>query len=193
MSVPKHWLLDGWYPRSTSRGIYTVIIIGFKCIGRTLFILGSLGQRSRSLTINRIFDNRVVSARYKCNFSSVYWIFNKLGHMIPLWKGKNHIYFGVIRSKVTITIKWPSLLKIQYTELKLSGGNDPVVRNSIYSNGDLDRWPNDPKINKVLPLPQGNHVAKFGKDPIYRTKVIVWKPVWTPTDRHTQSHNMARL
>jgi hypothetical protein len=24
--------------------------------------------------------------------------------MIPLWKGKNHIYFGVIRSKVTITI-----------------------------------------------------------------------------------------
>ena len=33
----------------------------------------------------------------------------------------------------------------------------------------------DPKINRVLPLPQGNHVAKFGKVPIYRTKVIVWK------------------
>jgi hypothetical protein len=32
-----------------------------------------------------------------------------------------------------------------------------------------------PKINRVLPLPQGNHVAKFVKDPIYRTKVIVWK------------------
>jgi len=30
------------------------------------------------------------------NFSSVYWIFTKLGHMIPLWKGKNPIYFGVI-------------------------------------------------------------------------------------------------
>ena len=30
------------------------------------------------------------------NFSSVYWIFNKLGHMISLWKGKNPIYFGVI-------------------------------------------------------------------------------------------------
>ena len=29
------------------------------------------------------------------NFSSVYWIFNKLGHMIPLWKEKNTIYFGV--------------------------------------------------------------------------------------------------
>ena len=46
----------------------------------------------------------------------------------------------------------------------------------------------DPKINMVLPLPQGNHVAKFGKDPIYRTKVIAQKPVWTPA-RHTQSHN----
>ena len=33
------------------------------------------------------------------NFSSVYRIFNKLGHMIPLWKGKNPIYFGVIRWK----------------------------------------------------------------------------------------------
>jgi hypothetical protein len=28
--------------------------------------------------------------------SSVYWIFTKLGHMFPLWKGKNPIYFGVI-------------------------------------------------------------------------------------------------
>jgi hypothetical protein len=49
----------------------------------------------------------------------------------------------------------------------------------------------DPKINRVLPLPQGNHVAKFVKDPIYRTKVIVRKPVWMPAARHTQSHNTA--
>jgi hypothetical protein len=75
---------------------------------------------------------------------------------------------------------WPSLLKIQYTELKLWCGNDPVVKNYIYSNGGLDLSPNDPKINRVFPLPQGNHVAKFGKDSIYRTKVIVWKPVWMP-------------
>ena len=34
---------------------------------------------------------------------------------------------------------------------------------------------NDPKINRVLPLPQGNHVAKFGKNPIYRTKVMARK------------------
>jgi hypothetical protein len=38
------------------------------------------------------------------NFSSVYRIFTKLGHMIPLWMGKNPIYFGVIRSKVKVTI-----------------------------------------------------------------------------------------
>ena len=34
------------------------------------------------------------------NFSSVYRIFTKLGHMISMWKGKNSIYCGVIRSKV---------------------------------------------------------------------------------------------
>jgi hypothetical protein len=34
----------------------------------------------------------------------VYWIFTKLDHMIALWKGKNPIYFGVIRSKVKVTI-----------------------------------------------------------------------------------------
>ena len=38
------------------------------------------------------------------NFSSVYRIFTKIGHMIPLWKGKNPIYFGVIRSKIKVTI-----------------------------------------------------------------------------------------
>jgi hypothetical protein len=29
------------------------------------------------------------------NFSSVFQIFTKLGHIIPLWKGKNPIYFRV--------------------------------------------------------------------------------------------------
>ena len=72
-----------------------------------------------------------------------------------------------------MAIMWSSLVKIQYTELKLSCGNDPVVKNYIYSTGNLR--PNDPKINRVLPLPQGNHVAKFVKDPIYRTKGIVRK------------------
>ena len=72
---------------------------------------------------------------------------------------------------------WSSLVKIQYTELKLSCGNDPVGKNYIYSNGDLDLLPNDPKANRVLSIPQGNHMAKIVKDPIYRTKVIVRKPL----------------
>jgi hypothetical protein len=37
-------------------------------------------------------------------FSSVYRIFTKLGHMIPLWKGKYPICFGVIRSKVKVAV-----------------------------------------------------------------------------------------
>ena len=53
--------------------------------------------------------------------------------------------------------------------------NYQTVKNYIYSNGDLDLRPNDPKINRVIPLPQGNHVAKFVKELIYRTKVIVRK------------------
>jgi hypothetical protein len=56
---------------------------------------------------------------------------------------------------------------------------------SPVSNRDLDLWPNDPKINRILPLPQGNPVAKFGKDPTYRTTVIVRKPVWTPWEIKT--------
>jgi hypothetical protein len=54
-----------------------------------------------TITINRIFDN--VSFPHD-NFSSVYWIFTKLDHMIAMWKRKNPIYFGVIRSKVKVTI-----------------------------------------------------------------------------------------
>jgi hypothetical protein len=104
----------------------------------TLFVLGS--KVKVTITINIIFD---IGLFPHDNFSSVYWILNKLGHMIHLWKGKNPIHFGVIRSKVKVT--------------------------------NLDLWPNDPKIKRVLPLPQGNHVAKFVQDPIYRTKVIVRK------------------
>jgi hypothetical protein len=89
---------------------------------------------------------------------------------------------------------WPSLVKMQCTELKLSCRNDPVVKNSIYSNGDLDLWPNDPKINRILPLAQGNHVAKFGKDTIYtELKLLCGNLCGRPPARHTQSHNMDHL
>jgi hypothetical protein len=35
-------------------------------------------------------------------------------------------------------IMWPSLVNIQYTELKLLCRTEPFVKYSIYSNGDLD-------------------------------------------------------
>ena len=54
-----------------------------------------------TVPINIIFDNRIVPHD---NFSSVYWIFTNLDHMIALWKGKNSINFGVIRSKVKVTV-----------------------------------------------------------------------------------------
>jgi hypothetical protein len=79
---------------------------------------------------------------------------------------------------------WSSLVKIQYTELntelKLSCRNDPVVNISIYSNSDLDLWLNNPKINRILPFPQGNHVVKFqytelklscGNDPVVKNSI----------------------
>jgi DUF1365 family protein len=72
--------------------------------------------------------------------------------MIPMWKGKNPIYFGVIRSKVKVTVTI-----------------DRIFDNRVISTKSIP--------GRVLSLPQGNYVAKFVKDPIYRTKVIVRKPV----------------
>jgi hypothetical protein len=53
-----------------------------------------------TITINRI----LTTGSFPHNFSSVYWIITKLDHIIALWKGKNPIYIGVIRSKVKVTI-----------------------------------------------------------------------------------------
>jgi hypothetical protein len=70
------------------------LVTWFPCgRGRTLFILGSLGQRSRLLLLWIEFLTTGLFPHD--NFNSVYWIFTKLGHMIPLWKGKNLIYVGV--------------------------------------------------------------------------------------------------
>jgi hypothetical protein len=70
--------------------------------GKNAIYFGVIRSKVKvTITINRSFDNRIVPHD---NFSSVYWIFSKLGHMIPLWKGKNLIYFGVIRSKVKVTV-----------------------------------------------------------------------------------------
>jgi hypothetical protein len=66
---------------------------------------------------------------------------------------------------------WPSLVKIQYT---LSYRAETILLSKILFIV-MVTLTFDPKINRVLPLPQENHVAKFVKDPIYRTKVIVRK------------------
>jgi hypothetical protein len=80
--------------------------------------------------------------------------------MILLWKGKNPIYFRVIRSKFKVTVT-------------INRNFDNRVSKILFIV--MVTLTFDPKINRVLPLPQGNHVAKFVKDPIYGTKVIVRK------------------
>ena len=62
--------------------------------GKNLIYFGIIRSKVKvTVTINRILTT---GSFPHDNFSSVYWIFTKLDHMIPLWKGKNPIYFGVI-------------------------------------------------------------------------------------------------
>jgi hypothetical protein len=76
-------------------GSLTNLATWFPCErGRTLFILGPLSQKSRSPLLG--IKLLTTGSFPHDNFSSVYWIFTKLGHMIPLCKGKNPIYFGII-------------------------------------------------------------------------------------------------
>ena len=76
--------------------------------GGTLFILGSLGQRSNPINIIL-----TTGSFPHDNFSSIYWIFTTLGHQIPLWKGKNPIYFGVISSKIKVTVTMEHFISIE--------------------------------------------------------------------------------
>jgi hypothetical protein len=119
-------------------------------------------RNTTQVIIRHRVTRNVCITKYAC----LYKLSNSIMVMILKWIGFFPFHRGIM---------WSSLVKIQYTELKLSCGNDLVVKYSIYSNSDLDLWPNYPKINSVLSLSQGNHVAKFVKDPIYRTKVIVRK------------------
>ena len=64
--------------------------------GRTICMLVSLGQRSKVKVTVTMHIYLTTGSFPHDNFSSVYWILTKLGHMIPLWKEKNPIYFGVI-------------------------------------------------------------------------------------------------
>jgi hypothetical protein len=62
--------------------------------GNNPIYLGVIRSKVKvTVTINIIFET---GSFPHDNFSSVYWIFTKLDNMIPLWKGKNPIYFRVI-------------------------------------------------------------------------------------------------
>jgi hypothetical protein len=130
--------------------------------------------------IDLIFDMRVYNHKLQIKFEirSDWMIFGQLT-AIGLWNLAKYLVvstFFICPSRdgpFHRGIMWSSLVKIQYTELKLSCGNDPVVNNSIYSNGDLDLWPNDPKISNFSSVYQifiklGHMIPLWkGKNPIY--------------------------
>ena len=93
-----------------------------------------------TVTINRIFDN----GSFPHNFSSEHWIFTKLDHMIPLWKGKNPIYFGSLGQRSL-------LLLIQFLTT-LSFPHDNF--SSVY-------WIFN-KLDHMIPLWKGKNSIYFG-------------------------------
>jgi hypothetical protein len=96
------WLgMAGWRPHRFPHNNFSFVYRIFTKLGhmiplwkgKNLIYFGVIRSKVKvSITINRIFDNRVIPHD---NFSSICWIFNKLDHMIPPWKGKYPIYFGV--------------------------------------------------------------------------------------------------
>jgi hypothetical protein len=87
-------------------------------------------------------------------------------------------FYILYKCIVFFFLSWVVKDRILITELKLSCGNDPVVKNSIYSNGDLDLWPNDPKINRVLPLPQFDNLYRRAYFVMNTFLVSVWYAIW---------------
>ena len=86
------------------------------------------------------------------NFSSVYRIFTKLGHMIPLGKGKNPIYFRVIRSKVKVTVTINRIF-------------DNRVVSSVY-------WIFT-KLGHMIALWKGKNLFILGSLPLYRLIIYI--------------------
>ena len=80
---------------------FTFYEVHFSELNKTLMNLIVITVYSKDFLYARLETGRIMwlgmaGWRPHNNFSSVYQIFTKLGHMIPLWKGKNPIYFGVI-------------------------------------------------------------------------------------------------
>ena len=92
------------------------------------------------------------------NFSSVYWIFTKLDHMIPLWKGKNPIYFGIIRSKVKVTY---------YKYNFWQQGRFRTITLVLYSGPPL------PNLATWFPCWRGRTLFILGSLPLYRLIIYI--------------------
>ena len=71
--------------------------------------------------------------------------------MITLWKGKNPIYFGVIRSKVTVTI-------------------NIIFDNRVFSHNFSSVYWIFTKLDHMIPLWKGKNPIYFG---VIRSKVTV--------------------
>jgi hypothetical protein len=95
----------------------------------------------------------------------------KIIRVLPLPQGNHVVKFGIL----TLLSKILFIVMITFTKLGHmiplfilgSLGQRSRVKVIITINRIFD--------NRVVSLPQGNHVAKLGRDPIYRTKVIVRK------------------
>ena len=111
------------------------------------------------------------------NFSSVYWIFTKLGHMIPLWKGKNPIYFGVI----TI-IPFENLYRRAYFVMhtflvlfnNISGGAPNYFPNSFSGPAD-----NPQHLESTFNISGDVKRYNTADDDNYSQVGVFWKKVWS--------------
>jgi hypothetical protein len=129
--------------------------------GRTLFILGSLGQGHRYYKYKFWQQDRfrtttlVLYIKYLPNLAT--WF--------PCGRGRTLFILGSLG-------QGHSYYKYNFWQQ----GRFHMITLVLY----IGSWPNLATwfpcgMNRVLSFPQGNHVAKFGKDPKYRTKVIVRK------------------
>ena len=116
------------------------------------------------------------------NFSSVYRIFTKLGHMIPLWKGKNPIYFGV---KEGLTSKIRNCLNTPNWPRKKIG----IVRMTSEKNSELSELTSEKNSEFRIKVgnyhPYSENIVRFRKlfqassEKISALALPFWCNFWT--------------
>ena len=92
------WAMSGPFSR--------FLVIFYPLSPRTLFcFLYARLERGRIMWLGMAGGRRPHRFPHD-KFSSVYWIFTKLGHMIPLWKGKHPIYVGSLGQRSRSPLLW---------------------------------------------------------------------------------------